>query len=107
MKQYNITTTKQARENGAKTNRETLKAYLRENGRKTCKEIAEDCGTTSRAVLGTITNCQHEEGYYNCGIKVCGKKTIVRRFVELNEDGSINPDKIIAVGYKVNVYAMR
>ena len=106
MKQYNITTTKQARANGAKANREALKAYLRENGPKTCREIAEDCGITSRAVLGTITNCFCEEKF-SSGLIIRGKKRIYRRFVELNEDGSINPNKIITLGYKANIYAMR
>lgn len=108
MSKYNITSTAKARENGAKANREALKAYLRENNGKTCKEIAEDCGTTSRTIQGVICNCWCQDGYYSPnGVAVAGRKTVERNYVELNPDGSINPENIITMRYKVNTYKVR
>lgn len=108
MSKYNITSTAKARENGARANREALKAYLRENSGKTCREIAEDCGTTSRTIQGVICNCFCEEGYYSAdGIAIAGRKRVKRTYVQLNPDGSINPNHTITIGYKVNTYKVR
>ena len=108
MNKYNITSTKRARENGARANREALKAYLRENSGKTCREIAEDCGTTSRTIQGVIVNCFSEDGYYSPnGVAIAGRKTIERTFVELRPDGSINSDHIVTMRYRVNTYKVR
>ena len=103
MSKYNITSTAKARENGSRANREALKAYLRENSGKTCREIAEDCGTTSRTIQGVICNCFCNEG----GIAIAGRKKVERTYVQLNPDGSINPNHTITIGYKVNTYKVR
>ena len=88
--------------------RKALFDYLVEEGCKTAAEIAKENDMSVGQVRGLIVHTQCNTRYDGRPrVRVVNKKRIVRKFVELNADNTVNYDKIITASYRVNVYGVQ
>ena len=80
-----------------------LVEFFTENGNLTAAEVGKATGLTSREVVGLIISA---EANYK-PIRTCGRKRVVKTYVLLNEDGTVDMEKKCRQIYRVNVYGVK
>lgn len=108
MSEARICAVKRAREEAEKAVRNALRNYLCEEGAKTAAEIAKENDMSVAQVRGLIVHTQCNTRYDGSPrVRVVDRKSVIKRYVLLKEDNSVDYDNIIKVKYSVNVYGIR
>lgn len=77
--------------------------FFADKGNLTAAEVGEVTGLTSREVVGLILSAEAN----NKPIRTCGRKRIVKTYVLLNEDGTVDMDKKCRQIYRANIYGVK